>query len=173
MNLMETERLAIRLMSIDDAAFILTLVNEPSWLQFIGDRGVRTIEDAQAYIRNGPLASYSRSGFGFYLVGLKTTATLIGMCGLVKRDYLDDVDIGYAFLPAYWGNGYAFEAASAVMEYGRDVLDLPRVVAITTEDNDRSARLLHRLGMHHERLVHEPQSGENLRLFVKEFHQSL
>lgn len=171
MKPLQTERLVIRWMSIDDAAFIRTLVNEPSWLHFIGDRGVRTIEDAQAYIRNGPLASYARSGFGFYLVALQATATPIGMCGFIKRAYLDDVDIGYAFLPAYWGNGYAFEAASAVMDYGRDVLNFPRIVAITTEDNARSARLLEKLGLQYERLVRDPQSGDDLRLFVNVFHQ--
>src|SRR5437870_3683417 len=111
-------------MSPDDAEFILQLLNEPSWLQFIGDRGVRTLDDARAYIIKGPVEMYARLGFGFYVVELKVDRIPIGMCGLVKRDYLDDVDIGYALLPRYWAKGYAYEAASAVLAYGTDDLGL-------------------------------------------------
>src|SRR6185503_13067540 len=109
MNILETERLQIRQLSREDAPFILQLVNEPSFIQNIGDRGVRTLADANSYILNGPVASYARNGFGLYLVVLKETNESIGMCGLIKRAGLDDVDIGYAFLPKFWSKGYAVE----------------------------------------------------------------
>src|SRR6185503_18613176 len=134
--MIETTRLTIRRLSADDAEFILKLLNEPSWLRFIGDKGVRTVEDARAYILNGPVEMYSRLGFGLYLVELKEEGISIGMCGLIKRDALEDVDIGFAFLPEYWGKGYAYEAAAAVMSYARSALGLKRVVAITSVDND-------------------------------------
>lgn len=122
MNVLETDRLILRWLSPEDAEFILRLLNEPSWLRFIGDKGVRTIEDARAYILKGPIDMYSRLGFGLYLVELKEPAFPIGMCGFIKRDSLEDVDIGFAFLPAYWGKGYAYEAAAAVMAYGEKYL---------------------------------------------------
>ena len=153
-------------MSTDDAEFMLQLLNEPSWLHFIGDRGVRTLDDARAYILNGPIAMYARLGFGFYIVELKDGQMPIGICGLVKRDFLDDVDIGYALLPQYWAKGYAYEAASAVMDYGRAELGLKRLAAITSPDNDRSARVLEKLGMRYERMVAYPDSGEGVRLFA-------
>src|SRR5215213_10110548 len=147
MNVLETERLILRWLSAEDAAFILELVNDPGWLRFIGDRGVRTLEDARDYILNGPVAMYHRVGFGLYLVELKQSATPIGMCGLIKRAGLEDVDIGFAFLPAFGGQGYAYESASAIMAYAQDTLGLNRVVAIAAPDNQRSIRLLTKLGM--------------------------
>jgi RimJ/RimL family protein N-acetyltransferase len=155
-------------MSTDDAEFILRLLNEPSWLHFIGDRGVRTLDDARSYILNGPVAMYARLGFGFYVVELKDDQIPIGICGLVKRDFLDDVDIGYALLPEYWAKGYAYEAASAVMVYGTEALGLKRLIAITSSDNHRSARVLEKLGMRYERMVTYPDSGEVVRLFAIE-----
>lgn len=171
MKVLETERLILRRMSTDDAGFILGLLNEPSWLRFIGDRGVRTIEDAQDYILNGPVAMYARLGFGLYLVELKDDGSSMGLCGLIKRDFLDDVDIGFAFLPKYWGQGYAYEAASAVLAYGQGVLGLKRIVAITAPDNDRSARLLEKLGLRFERLVRYPDDGREVRLFAVDVNQ--
>ena len=155
-------------MSTDDAEFMLQLLNEPSWLRFIGDRGVRTLEDACAYILNGPVAMYARLGFGFYIVELKDGQIPIGICGLVKRDFLDDVDIGYALLPRYWAKGYAYEAASAVMAYATRSLGLKRLIAITSPDNHRSARVLEKLGMRYERMVAYPDSAEEVRLFAFE-----
>src|SRR5688572_10804905 len=96
MTALTTDRLILRELTLDDAEFILGLVNEPSWLRFIGDRGVRTLDDARAYISNGPMKSYERNGFGLYLTALKGAGTPIGMCGLIKRDGLDDVDVGFA-----------------------------------------------------------------------------
>jgi RimJ/RimL family protein N-acetyltransferase len=147
MNVLETERLNLRWLSAEDAAFIFELVNDPAWLQFIGDRGVRTLEDARDYILNGPVAMYHRVGFGLYLVELKQSATPIGMCGLIKRAGLEDIDIGFAFLPAFYGQGYAYESASAVMRYAQDTVGLNRVVAITVPDNQRSITLLTKLGL--------------------------
>ncbi len=166
MKVLETDRLMLRWLSTEDAAFILGLLNEPSWLQFIGDKGVRTLEDARNYILTGPGAMYARLGFGLYLVELKEGGAPIGMCGLIKRDFLDDVDVGYAFLPAYWGQGYAYEAASAVTAYGAEVLGLKRIVAITTLDNHRSARLLEKLGLRFERMVKFPGEDQEIRLFA-------
>lgn len=166
MRILETKRLALRRMSTDDAEFMLHLLNEPSWLRFIGDRGVRTIEDARAYISNGPIEMYARLGFGPYVVELKDDNIPIGVCGLIKRDFLSDADIGYGFLPQYWAKGYAYESAAAVMEYASAVLGLKRVVAMTTNENERSARLLEKLGMRYEQMVKYPDTGEEVRLFA-------
>lgn len=166
MIVLETERLHLRYQTLDDAPFILELVNDPAWLQFIGDRGVRTLDDARAYIANGAIKSYERDGFGFYLVERKEDHTLLGMCGLVKREGLEDVDIGFAFLPDYRSKGYAYEAASAVMQFAKETLGLTRVVAITTQDNHSSGRLLEKLGLRFERLIQMPNDTELLRLFV-------
>jgi RimJ/RimL family protein N-acetyltransferase len=165
---LETERLAIRQMSTDDAEFILHLLNEPSWLRFIGDRGVRSIEDARAYILDGPVEMYARLGFGLYVVELKDSRMPIGLCGLIKRDFLDDIDIGYGFLPQYWAKGYAYESASAVMGYATQTLGLKRIVAITSSDNHRSAGLLEKLGLKYERMVKYPDTDQEVRLFAIE-----
>ena len=165
MNILETERLVLRRLSPDDADFILELLNQPSFLRFIGDKGVRTTEDAVRYIQTGPIASYERFGFGLYLVELKETAVPIGMCGLLKRDTLPDADVGFAFLPSYWSQGYAFEAASGVMRYGRDVLGLGRIVAITSLDNDASIRLLEKIGLKFEGLIKPSEELGEVRLF--------
>ena len=154
--MIQTERLTMRQLSLNDAAFILQLLNEPSFLRYIGDRGVRNLEAAERYIEAGPMESYRRNGFGLYGVALKDSDVLIGMCGLVKRPALSDPDIGFAFLPAYWSQGYAFEAAAAVMVYGRDVLGLSRIVAIASPDNISSAKLLGKLGLRFERVMPSP-----------------
>ncbi|MBO1625529.1 GNAT family N-acetyltransferase [Bacillus arachidis] len=166
MNILETERLILRLQTTDDASFILELLNDPSWLQFIGDRGVRTIEDAKAYILNGTVRMYEQYGFCLFLVERKEDHVPIGICGLVKRDSLEDVDIGFAFLPKYWAKGYAYEAASAVMAYGKDKLGLNRIVGITTQENHASAKLLKKIGLQFERLIQLANDAEELSLFV-------
>ena len=166
MKILETERLVVRRLSSDDAQFILELLNQPSFLRYIGDKGVRTTEDVVRYIQIGPIASYERFGFGLYLVELKETGIPIGMCGLLKRDTLPDADVGFAFLPDYWSQGYAFEAASGVMSYGREVIGLQRIVAITSLDNDASIRLLEKIGLKFEGLITpSPEVGE-VRLFA-------
>jgi len=162
---LETERLVLRKISVDDAEFIIELLNQPSFLRYIGDKEVRNAADAVRYIETGPLASYQRFGFGLYLVELKEPEVSIGICGLLKRDSLPDVDVGFAFLPSYWSQGYAFEAASAVITYGRDVLGLQRIIAITSLDNSASMRLLEKIGLRFERLIKLSEDEPEVRLF--------
>jgi ribosomal-protein-alanine N-acetyltransferase len=164
--ILSTDRLVLREMVDDDAPFILGLLNDPSFVRNIGDRGVRSLDDARAYIGSGPAASYTRHGFGLWLVELRHDGTSVGICGLLKRDVLEDVDIGFAYLPEFQAKGYGFEAARAVLDYARDRLHLPRVVAIVNADNEASARLLEKLGMSFERMV-QPFPGQSpLRLFA-------
>jgi RimJ/RimL family protein N-acetyltransferase len=165
LNILETERLLLRQFAAADAEFILEQVNEPSFIQNIGDRGVRTLDDARAYISNGPVASYEKNGFGLYLVALKESGESIGMCGLIKRDTLDDVDIGYAFLPKFWGKGYAVEAALAVKAYAKDMIGLKRIVAITDPANEGSIRVLEKIGLRFERMVRLSADDIELKLF--------
>jgi [ribosomal protein S5]-alanine N-acetyltransferase len=167
-TVLETERLILRQMTLDDAEFILRQVNEPSFIQNIGDRNVRTVEDAQAYISNGSLKSYEKHGFGLYLVLLKETRESIGMCGLIKRDGLEDVDIGYALLPEFWGKGYAVEAAQAVKEYAKDMIGLKRLVAIVDPVNESSIRVLEKIGLQYEKMLRLSADDIELKLFGAE-----
>jgi len=166
MTILETERLTLRQLTLDDAEFILGLLNEPSWLQFIGDKNVRTLDDARAYRVNGPQKMYREHGFGLWLVVVKETAVPAGMCGLIKRPTLDDIDIGFAFLPRFWGRGYAHEAAVATLAYARNVVKPKRIVALTALDNPRSIRLLGKLGLTFERIVRLTPDGPESRLFA-------
>ena len=166
MRVIETQRLILRWFAPGDASFIYDLLNQPAWKRFIGDRGVDSLEAARGYIETVPLASYRRHGFGLYAMELKQDGTLVGMCGLIRRDGLDDVDIGFALLPRFEGQSLAYEAAAATLAYARDTLGLGRVVAITTLDNDRSGRLLERLGMRYEGIVR--LADEDLRLYALE-----
>jgi [ribosomal protein S5]-alanine N-acetyltransferase len=168
MQVLETQRLILRRMDLADAPFILRLVNEPSWLKFIGDKNVHSLDDAREYIRKGPLDMYERHGFGMYLTELKPDLVPLGMCGLIKRDALPDVDIGFAFLPEFRGRGYAFEAAAAVLEHGRTAFALPRIVAITTPTNDSSIRLLEKMGMSFERII-MMAPDDPVKLFARDF----
>ncbi|MEO5898198.1 MAG: GNAT family N-acetyltransferase [Vicinamibacterales bacterium] len=161
----ETARLALRRLNPDDAPFILRVLNEPSFITNIGDRGVRTIDEARDYLLAGPIASYESNGFGLYLVELRAAGTPMGMCGLLKRPQLEHVDIGFSLVPEFWSQGYAFEAAQAVMHFARASLGLERIVAITSGHNDRSGRLLSRLGFTFERNVRMAPDGEELKLF--------
>ena len=165
----ETERLALRRLGAQDGRFMLGLLNQPSFLENIGDRGVRTIQQAEAYIANGAVASYEKNGFGLYLVVVKDTGEAAGICGLVKRDGLEDVDIGFAFLPAYWGQGYAVESAAAVKAFARDTVGLKRLVAITTPANRPSMRVLEKIGLSFEKTVRVAPDGEELNLFACQF----
>jgi len=165
-NVIETQRLALREFRLDDAAFILELLNEPGWLRFIGDRGLRTLEAARGYLVKGPMAMYARLGFGLWAVQRTADATLLGMCGLIRRDGLDDVDIGFAFLERHQGRGYAFEAASAVMAHASGTLGLRRIVGITDADNVASIRLLERIGLGFERMVTLPGQDEAIKLYA-------
>lgn len=168
MTVLQTERLILRELSLDDAPFIFELVNEPSWIRFIGDRGVRTLDDARAYILKGPMAMYDRCGFGLYMTARKEDGVPLGMCGLIKRDALPDVDIGFAFLPRYWGKGYAIEAAAAVLAHGKRALGLGRIVAITSPDNQSSMKLLEKIGFVFERRIVLPGDTTEVNLFAHE-----
>lgn len=165
LKVLETDRLILRRLSAEDAGFILRLLNEPSWIRFIGNKGVRSLEDARNYILKGPVDMYARLGFGLYLVELKEAGLPIGICGLIKRDSLKDVDIGFAFLPEFWGQGYAYESAAAVIEYGRNALGLKRIVAITSVDNESSIKLLEKLGLRFEGVVKLSDDAEEVNLF--------
>jgi len=166
MTVTQTERLLLRWLDARDSAFIFELVNEPSWLRYIGDKGVKTLQDAQRYIEDGPIEMYQRLGFGLYAVELKEDGAPIGICGLIKRDALVEVDLGFDFLPRFWTKGYALESASAVMSYGRSALGLSRIVAIVSQDNDRSARLLEKLGFRLESSVSLQPDGDELKLYA-------
>lgn len=159
-------------MTADDAPFILELLNEPSWIRFVGDRGVRTLDDARRYISEGPSTMYESHGVGLLLVESKGDGDPLGMCGLIHRDALPDIDIGFAFLPRHWGKGYAFESAAALLEHGRRELGLTRIIAITSLDNGSSIRLLEKLGLVFERVIRMPGEGEDLKLFAIEFPRS-
>ena len=168
MTVLETERLSLRKFTVDDAEFILTLLNEPAFLRYIGDKKVRNLEDARQYILTGPVASYERYGFGLLLVELKESHTPVGMCGLLKREQLPDPDIGFALLSDFWNKGFAFEAAAAVLQDAVQRLKLERIVAITSLDNDASIGLLQRLGFSFEKIVQMSPEGEQLKLFASE-----
>ncbi len=147
MPVAETHRLILRRLELADAEFIFKLVNDPTWLAGIGDRGVRTLADAQEYLRKGPLEMYERHGFGLYAIERKVDQQLIGICGLLKRETLPEPDLGYALLPQYAGVGYAMEAARACVTLAREQFQMPRLLAITTPENIRSRHLLEQLGM--------------------------
>ncbi len=163
---LETERLVLRKVSIDDAEFVLELLNQPSFIRYIGDRGVRNLADAGKYILDRLVASYEQNGFGLYLVELKPDGTPIGISGLVKRDTLPDADIGFAFLPEYWSKGYAVESAAAVMKYARETLKLDRILAITSPDNEASAKLLGKIGLRFERMIKLAEDADKVKLFT-------
>jgi RimJ/RimL family protein N-acetyltransferase len=164
----ETPRLILRCLDLDDAPFFLRLVNDPSFIENIADKGVRTLDDARENLRIGPIASYARHGHGLWMVELKDTGTPIGICGLIKRDVLDDVDVGYALLPEFCGQGYAAEAAAAALAHARDTLGLRRVVAIVNEENGRSLRLLGKLGFRYERMVRLSPDDREIQLLACE-----
>lgn len=165
MSVLESERLVLREFDLEDAQFILELLNEPAFVRFIGDKGVRTLADAREYLQKGPLDSYRRFGFGLYLASLREDGTPIGMCGLVKREGLADVDVGFALRSRYWSQGYAAEAAAAVLDYGRRTLNLGRIVAIAAPDNRASIAVLERIGLTFERMVRLSGEGPELKLF--------
>lgn len=166
MSLLETERLLLRRLTPDDAAFMLELVTDPSWIEFIGDRGLKSVDDARAYIVDRYVADYERHGFGLYLVALKETDEPLGICGLIKREALDDVDVGFAFLPRHVGRGYATEAARASLEHGWRDLGLRRIVAITTPSNRRSIRVLEKVGLRFETFFRMPGDEDELALYA-------
>lgn len=147
MKILETQRLNLRTIEPDDAAFYYELVNDPTWLEFIGDKGIRSVEGARAAIIEGPCAMQEKLGHSLYVMERKSDGRPLGLCGLIKRDSLPDVDIGYAIRPAYFGQGYTYEAAAAVVAYARDQLRMKRLLGITSPANVNSIALLAKLGL--------------------------
>ncbi|MBC6489717.1 GNAT family N-acetyltransferase [Flavihumibacter stibioxidans] len=163
MTVLKTERLSLSELTGEEAGFVFRLMNSKGWLQYIGDRGIRTIEDARQYILNNTMKSYTEHGYGMYLVRTEQDQVPIGMCGLVRRNFLEYTDIGFAFLPEYNGKGYAFESASAVLQYARESLGMKKIIAIVNHDNQPSIRLIEKLGMQFEKTV--PFPGEDTQIF--------
>lgn len=149
---LETPRLTLRRFTLDDSGFVLRLVNEPSFIANIGDKGVRSLDGARRYLVEGPLAMYQKYGFGLWHAALREGGAPVGMCGLLRRDILPDVDLGYAYLPEYWGRGLGLEAAQAVLRLAASRFALRRVIGVVSEGNAGSIRILEKLGMHFERM---------------------
>ncbi len=166
---LRTERLRLDWLTADDAELMIAVWNDPDFVRFVGDRGVRNVDDALRALEAGPFAMYAEYGYGPYRLALEPGATPIGVCGLFRRPVLDDPDIGYAVLPPYAGHGYATEAARAVLDDARDRLALPRVTAIVSPENDRSVRLLGKLGFAFARLFRMPGDDRPVALYVIEF----
>ena len=163
--LITTERLVLAPFTAEDAPFIVALLTDPDWLRYIGDRGVRTESEARGYLEAGPLASYAAHGFGLYRVARRDTGVPIGMCGLLRRDTLPDVDLGFAFLPAHRGQGFAREAAAATLAYACETLGLDRILAIVSPANASSIRVLETLGMRREATVQLTTGADALFLY--------
>ncbi len=159
----------LRELAAADAPFVLALLNEPSFIAHIGDRGVRTLEQAREYIEHGPWTRYAVHGFGLWLVERRDGGEPIGVCGLIKRDALPDPDIGFAFRPAFWSVGYALEAASTVKAYARDVLGVPQLLAIVSPSNEPSIRLLGKLGFQFARMTRLSPHGDEIALYAVRF----
>lgn len=163
MPLIETERLLIENAELTDSSFIFKLLNSPTWLQFIGDRGIATLKDAERYIQESLNKSYEQKGYGLYKITLSSNHSSIGLCGFLKRDYLESVDLGFALLPEFEGKGFAFEAAKAIMIFGWEELKLSPILAITSKENKRSQKLLGKLGFNKKGvLTIENESKETL-----------
>ena len=162
---LETDRLILRHFTEEDASFMLELLNTEGWLTFIGDRNVKTEEDARRYLRIGPLLSYEQYGFGMWLVELKSKQAPIGICGILKRKTLEHPDIGFAFLPEFGGKGYAFEAASATLAFAKNTLHLPNILAITVPHNQASISLLEKIGLKYQQTIDHADTGEKLLLY--------
>jgi RimJ/RimL family protein N-acetyltransferase len=165
--ILETDRLTLRKFTLNDTAFIIELLNSPGWLEFIGDRNVRTKEEAIAYLQNGALKSYSENGFGLSMVETKTEGLPIGMAGLIKRDFLEHPDIGFAFLPGHDRKGYGYEIASAILKHAAEKWKIQTVCAITLPNNTRSVRLLEKLGLKFSSTIIYPGTDEELSLYAR------
>lgn len=171
--IVETPRLIIRELTIDDAAFVLALTNEPSTIENIGDKGLRSVADAERFILAGPWTTEQKPGYGQFAVELKPGGDLIGVCGILYRVKLDLTDVGFALMPKYWRQGFAFEAARAVMNYGHSVLSVKNIVGLTSENNTASINLLKKLGLSFEAMVSMSGDGvANTRVY-SEFHLDL
>src|SRR5687768_8461812 len=162
---LETARLTLRRLDFDDAPFLIGLLNQPSFIAHIGDRGVRNVEDANRYLRDGPMSMYQRYGFGLWHLSQRSDGAPIGMCGLLRRDTLPDVDVGYALLPQFWGRGFAFEAVEATLRHGADKFGLQRVIGVVSEGNTASIRVLEKVGMRYEGMISMRAGEPDVRLY--------
>jgi RimJ/RimL family protein N-acetyltransferase len=164
-NILETERLILRQLIFDDSKFIIELLNSEGWIKYIGDRNVKTEDDAKNYLRKGAFKSYAENGYGLWLVETKETKTPIGMCGIINRADLENPDIGFAFLPQYSGKGYAFEIAQATLNYAIKQLNLPIILGITVSYNLKSINLLKKIGLKYVKNINLPGDPDELMLF--------
>ncbi len=163
---LETARLVLRSIEKSDAPLVLELLNDPAFIRFVADRGLRTEADAANYIAEKMLPSFEKFGFGFYVAGLKETGMPVGMCGLIKRETLEDVDIGFSIRREFWRRGFGYEAAAGVMKYGCDMLGLPRVVGIVSPENTNSISVLKKLGLRFEKMIRLPGYEVDGQLYV-------
>jgi len=163
-QILETNRLILREVTVDDGQFIFDLLNTPKFKKYIGDRGVNSLQESLEFIDTKYRQSYTDHGYGLYTVETKYDGTPIGVCGFVRRDTLPGPDIGFAFLPEFEGKGYGFESARAVMDFGRETLGFTNLFAITSQDNDVSGKLLEKLGFRFDEMISMP-NGETLKLF--------
>jgi len=167
MVIIETERLKLLEFKKTDANFILELVNEPAWIEFIGEKNVHTISDAENFIINNLKPSYVNNGYGLYAIKLKKDNTSIGMCGLVNRPGLKEIDLGFACLSKYQRQGFAYESSVATLNYAKEVLKIGKVVAITSPKNKASGKLLEKLGLNFEKLINLDEDGKDIcKLYV-------
>jgi RimJ/RimL family protein N-acetyltransferase len=167
--ILETERLQLRWMTLDDAPMMFAVWNDPAFLRFVGDRGIRSLEEAEASMREGPVHLYAEYGYGPFRVSRREDGADIGVCGLYRRDGLDEPDIGFAFLPKFRGKGYGYEASVAVLDHARDELKLPRVAAIVSPANNASIALLEKLGMRYDKMMRLPGDEEDVSLYIIDF----
>lgn len=165
MTLLKTERLLINLITLEDAPFLCALMTDPDWIRNIGDRGIRTVEQAEDFIKTRFFKSYKENGFGFYSMVVKESLEKVGIVGLVNREGLEHIDIGYGILPEFRGQGFAYEATKALYGYAHDTLKLKKIIAIVNPDNTRSIKLLEKLGLSYEKMVRLPEGDKDIKLF--------
>ena len=163
--ILETGRLILSELTVNAAPFFYKLVNDPSWIEFIGDRDVKTLADAENYLSTKIIPSYKINGFGFYLVSSKNKNESIGISGLIDREGLENIDVGYAFLPEFRGKGYAYEATKSVLSYAKNTLQIKPVIAITNVDNIKSCQLLERLGLKFDKIIQLPDNPVKCKLY--------
>ena len=166
---LNTERLELNWLTLEDTPLMLGIWNDPAFVRYVADRGIRTLEQARAAVEAGPLRLYAEYGYGPFRVRRREDGMDMGICGLFRRDVLEDPDIGFALLPEFCGQGYGFEASVAVLDYARDALRLPAVTAIVAPQNAPSIGLLEKLGMRYERPIRMPGDDHDVSLYRIEF----
>ena len=163
---LKTERLEIVELTETDADFIFQLMNDSDWIKNIGDRGINTVQDAKRYIIDKLVPAYTEYGFGFHLVKHKSDQKPLGICGIIKRSFLDHADIGFAFLPEYRGKGFAFEACTAIYQFAQQKQAFGQIAAITIPSNTPSIRLLEKMGFTYDKMIEWPDDGEKLMYYL-------